>query len=281
MSAPRTYPPGVTSWVDLDVPDLDTARSFYGGLFGWELTVASPPGASPAYAIATLDGADVAGLAEVAADDEAGGPSAWSTYVAVRDADEAAERVRAAGGQVLSGPESAGPAGRSVVCRDPDGVAFRMWEAGRRLGAQLVNSPGSWNFSDLHAADPARSARFYSSVFGWVFDDLGFATMIRVPGYGEHLAATTDPDIAERQASVQAPPGFADAIGWAGPVADGETPHWHVSFTVADRDASTAAVQRLAGTVLDTLESQWTKDAVVRDPFGAVFTLSQFDPQGV
>ena len=40
---------------------------------------------------------------------------------------------------------------------------------------------------------------------------MGFATMIQVPGYGDHLAATVDPDIHERQAT--APPGFADVIG--------------------------------------------------------------------
>ena len=44
----------------------------------------------------------------------------------------------------------------------------------------------------------------------------------------------------ERQASVIAPPGFADAIGWLAPLQTDEPPHWHVTFTVADRDATAA-----------------------------------------
>jgi hypothetical protein len=57
--------------------------------------------------------------------------------------------------------------------------------------------------------------------------------MIRRPGYGDHLAATTDPGIHERQSAVLAPPGFADAIAWLAPTQEPEVPHWHVTFTVA------------------------------------------------
>ena len=75
-----------------------------------------------------------------------------------------------------------------------------------------------------------------------------------------------------------APAGFADAIGWLAPVGEAEQPHWHVSFTVADRDATVAAVERLGGTVLGRTDSDWTREALVRDPQGAVFTASQFTP---
>ena len=115
-------------------------------------------------------------------------------------------------------------------------------------------------------------------MFGWAIDDIGFGSMIRRPGYGDHLAATIDPGIHERQADVSAPPGFADAIGWLSPVGPDETPHWHVAFTVADRDATAAAVERLGGTVLRRTDTDWTRDALVRDPQGAEFTASQFTP---
>jgi len=157
-------------------------------------------------------------------------------------------------------------------------VPFRLWQARRRLGAQVVNAPGAWNFSDLHAADPQASMAFYAEAFGWSFEDLGFATMVRVPGYGDHLAATSDPGIHERQSGVGVPPGFADCIGWVNPVGPDQEPHWHVSFTVEDRDAAATAAERLGGTVLARSDTDWTKDALIRDPQGAVFTASQFDP---
>ena len=68
-----------------------------------------------------------------------------------------------------------------AACEDSEGVPFRLWEAGGRLGAQVTNAPSAWNFSDLHAADPARSAAFYADVFGWQIDDVGFGAMIRQP----------------------------------------------------------------------------------------------------
>ena len=74
------------------------------------------------------------------------------------------------------------------------------------------------------------------------------------------------------------PPRFEDAIGWLAPVEDGEVPHWHVSFTVADRDDAAAAVERLGGTVTATTDTHWTREALVRDPQGGVFTASQFVP---
>ena len=104
--------------------------------------------------------------------------------------------------------------------------------------------------------------------------------MIRAPGYGDHLAATIDPSIHERQSDIAAPPGFADAIGWLAPAQPGEEPHWHVTFTVADRDESAERAELLGGSVLDRSENEWTREALIRDPQGAVFTASQFAPGG-
>ncbi|HET6563581.1 MAG TPA: VOC family protein [Marmoricola sp.] len=274
MPEPRTYPEGVPSWVDVEEPDLEAAEAFYAGLFGWAFEDVTPVGSPTRYAVAQLDGLAVAGLAGSL---DSATPS-WNTYVAVDDAEEAARRVRAAGGQVLHGPVAAGDHGRYVVCADPAGVPFRLRQAGTHPGAQVVNAPGAWNFSDLHATAPAASAAFYTSVFPWAFDDVGFAAMIRRPGYGDHLAATIDPDIRERQAGIGVPPGFADTVGWLVPAAAEEAPHWHVAFTVADRDATAAAAERLGGTVLRRDDTDWTREALIRDPQGALFTASQFTP---
>lgn len=279
MTEQRTYPEGVTSWVDIDQGDVDAAMAFYGALFGWTFVEATPPGTPFRYVIAQLDGQDAAGIGGPTnpAGDDSTTPS-WNTYVAVDDARAAADRVAAAGGDILQPPTSAGEGGISVVCRDPFGVEFGLWQAKRRLGAQITNSPGSWNFSDLHTSDPVASKSFYTRVFGWDFADLGFATMIRRPGYGEHLATTTDPGIYERQSGVMAPPGFADAIGWLAPSQSGESPHWHVAFTVADRDETIAAAERLGATVLARSDTDYTREALIRDPQGAEFTASQFTP---
>jgi predicted enzyme related to lactoylglutathione lyase len=269
----RTYPHGVTSWIDLEAPDTGVAQRFYGELFGWSFAEAMPAGAPGSYLIATKNGQDVAGVALAPGGDA---PAAWNTYVAVDDADATSAAVVAAGGTVVAPPEDAGPAGRSATCRDPFGAELRLWQAGRRPGAQLTNAPGTWNFSDLHTPDVAAALAFYGPLFGWEADDMQGPLMLRVPGYGDHLESTVDPDIRKRQEL--APPGFEDVIGGIAPLAPGEAPHWHVTFTVEDREQTVATAERLGATVVSSAETPWTRTAVLLDPQGAEFTASQFAP---
>jgi uncharacterized protein len=269
----RTYPHGVPSWVETEQPDTDAARGFYGELFGWTFEDAVPPEAPGHYFVAKLGGRDVAAIAPT----EHEQPVAWNTYVAVDSADETAAAVGAAGGTVLARPQDAGPGGRYAICADTRGARFRLWQARRRPGAQAANEPGAWNFSDLRTGDPGLARTFYAPLFGWELEDLGFATMIRRPGYGDHLAATVDRGIHERQAGVSAPPGFADAVGWVAPAGDAPD-HWHVTFSVAERDDAVATAERLGATMLSSEDTAWTKHAAIRDPQGAELTLSQFTP---
>lgn len=269
----RTYPHGVTSWIEVGQPDVAAGMGFYGGLFGWAFADVLPEDAPQRYVMATLDGLDVAGLSG-----PVDGAARWATYIAVDDADAAARAMAGLGAEVIAPPEDAGPGGRAATLSDPQGVEIRLWQARRRLGAQLTNSPGAWNFSDLHTPDPAAAADFYRRAFGWRIADQGWATVIQVPGYGDHLESTVDPDIRTRQE--MAPDGFEDVIGAIAPTAEGEDPDWHVTFTVADRDEAVAAVERLGGTVVRSGEDDWTRNALVTDPQGASFTVSQLAPQG-
>ena len=271
----RTYPQGVPCWIDTEQPDVEAAANFYTGLFGWTFEDAMPAGAPGRYLIAKLDGQDVGGMASARE-----GPAVWNTYVSVADADLAVQRLAAAGATVRSAPADAGEAGRSAALTDPQGAGFRLWQARRRLGAQVANQPGTWNFSDLHTPDPGPAIAFYADAFGWQVDDVGFAMMIRRPGYGDHLEATIYPDIRARQAEVAPPPGFEDAIGWIAATGPDEPPCWHVSFTVADRDRTVVEARRLGARVLSQDDTEWTRSALIRDPQGAEFTASQFTPGG-
>ena len=274
MTEARTYPEGVPCWVDCAQPDPDAARAFYGELFGWSFADAMPAGAPGSYFIATLDGQDVAALTA--------GDRGWSSYVAVEDADAAMARVTGNGGTVVE-VLPPNPGGRGVVCTDPTGAELRLWQADRRRGAQFVNAPGAWNFSDLRTTDAEAAERFYRAVFGWELDPpFGGAgpSLWRRPGYADHLAATIDPEIHARHEAIGAPPGFADAVAWLAPAARATPSHWHVTFAVADRDAAAATAERLGATILSTADTPWTKVAEIRDPQGAELALSEFTPPG-
>lgn len=269
----RTYPAGVPSWVDTEQPDVDAAVRFYGGLFGWEFEEALAPGSGGRYAVARLNGNEVGAIGGPGT-----GPAAWNTYVAVDDADAAVRQLVSLGAALQSVQADSGAGAVRASLTDPEGAAFRLWQAGARPGSQAVNIPGSWNFSDLHTADIPAATAFYAAAFGWQFDDLDFGTMIRRPGYGDHLEATVDPDIRVRQAGDFTPAGFEDAVGWVMPADPGEPAHWHVSFTVGDRDQVVDLAVRLGATVLRRYETGWTRAALIRDPGGAEFTASQFTP---
>jgi predicted enzyme related to lactoylglutathione lyase len=256
----RTYPPGVPCWVDTAQPDPEAACLFYGELFGWTFDEE----------VASLDGQPVAGV-------RAGAPAVWTTYVAIDDLAAAVQSVVDAGGTVASAVTGPHATGREASCSDPAGAAFALWQPGERLGAQLVNVAGAWNFSHLHTDQPDQARAFYADVFGWEpMDAGGGAVMWRQPGYGDHLEATADPDIRARQA--HAPDGFEDMVAGLVSTTDGAPSYWSVVFTVTDRDHAVAVAQRLGADALSTKETMWTREAVIRDPQGAELTLSQFAP---
>ena len=132
---------------------------------------------------------------------------------------------------------------------------FHVWQPAALSGAQAVNEPGTWNWSDLHTIDLAGATAFYGAVFGWEASHIApgvddFA-MFRLPGYGNFLARS-DPDLRARQTEGGAPEGFADAVAWLvrltddEPSADG-APHWSVTFAVDDADAAAERVVELGG----------------------------------
>jgi len=279
------YLPGVPCWVDTAQPDPDAALAFYSGLFGWEFEDRMPLDAPGNYFVGRLHDRDVAA---VGSQMEGAPPMpVWNTYIAVDRADDAAAQVTKAGGTTLAESFDVLEAGRMAVFADPSGAVFSVWQAKEHKGAQLVNEPGSWNFSDLNTRDVERTLAFYGDVFGWVAGSVEGAgmefTFLRLPGYGDFLEKR-DPDLRARQDEIGAPPGFEDVVAGMMPMTsdrfpDDVPPHWSVTFAVDDTDASAARATELGGTLIaPPLDAGPTRIAVVQDPQGAVFTVSKFDP---
>ena len=275
------YLPGVPCWVDTTQPDPQAAAAFYGGLFGWDFEDLMPPGSPGPYFIARLRGGDVAAVAS----QPEGGPAmaVWNTYIWVQSADETAAKAYDAGGRVLAEPFDVLDAGRMAVLTDPQGAAFRVWEAKEHKGARIVNEPGSLNFNALNTRDPEGAKSFYRSLFGWeTLDPEGGAQMWRLPGYGDFLERS-DPGLRERMASLGAPAGFEDVVAALTPIADGQPDvpaHWGVTFAIDDADATAERAAELGGkVVVPPSDAPWVRMTVIADPQGATFTASQFVPE--
>jgi predicted enzyme related to lactoylglutathione lyase len=289
------YIAGVPCWVDASEPDPEAAAGFYGGLFGWDFEDVMPPGSDASYLIAraeasgwslfdTSGGSRSGDVAAVASVSEAGPAAAtWNTYFWVDSADEAATRARDAGGRVVIEPFDFLDACRTAVLADPEGAAFRVWEARRHRGAQVVNDPGSLNFNGLNTRDVGRARSFYGSVFGWEALAMGGGLqMWALPGYGDHLEGLS-PGLRRGMAEAGAPERFEDVVATINPFTDdqpGVPAHWSVTFAVDDADAAAATAAELGGAVVvPPFDAPWVRMTVLADPQGATFIASRFTPE--
>jgi predicted enzyme related to lactoylglutathione lyase len=265
MSERDGYQHGVPCWVDTWQPDLEAALAFYTDLFGWDTEETSPPGADRRYFMCTLRGRRVTGIGSPPP--ISGHTPVWGTYVWVDDVEDTVAKAKEAGGELALEPFDALDGGRLALLADPTGGVIAVWQVGENRGAQLVNEPGAWSMSVLHTRDPEAAKAFYSAAFGWSYEgfgDAGGMTLALVSGYegGE----------PEQPVSRETVAVIADMSG----LPDQAPPHWGVNLWIADTDAAVARATELSGKVVNPpIDSPGFRSAVLADPQGAVFTISQ------
>jgi predicted enzyme related to lactoylglutathione lyase len=203
----------------------------------------------------------------------------WNTYVWVESADDAAAKVRDAGGSVVMEPFDVMEAGRMAVFTDPAGAAFCVWQANQNKGATVVNEHGSLNFNGLNTRDAESAKAFYASVFGWTTLAVGPAEFWTLPGYGDYLERD-HPGLRKQVEEAGGPRGFEDVVAAINPIPDDQpdTPaHWSVTFAVDDADAAAAKAAELGGNVIaPPFDAPWVRMTILSDPQGATFIASQF-----
>jgi uncharacterized protein len=249
----RTTPwePGTPCWADLSTPDVAASHAFYSAALGWEITDMGADFGH--YAIAYRDGRTVAGIGPAMSPDQ---PTAWMTYLAVEDADKTAELITANGGTVVAAPMAVGDEGRMAIALDPTGAAFGIWQAGRMIGAQLVNEPGGLTWNDHHSSDPDAARGFYAAVFGFTYTTMeGPFDYAMIDGAG--------------------PGGAIGAIGETDPELPPGTPaHWMVYFAVADADATIGtATGHGARLLAGPVDTPYGRMATLADPQGALIKI--------
>lgn len=249
------YAPGTPCWVDLGTSDMEGAKAFYGGLFGWTAQTSDDPDTG-GYTMFLLDGAPAAGVMSLMAPEQ---PVAWSTYISVPDADATAKKIGEAGGTVLVEPMAVTDVGRMAFFSDPTGAAFGIWQAGTFQGAGVVNEPGSLCWNELATRDAAAAKVFYPEVFGW-----GMQTSPMGEGmeYTEWQLDGKDVGGLMQMDDKNFPPEVP--------------PHWAVYFATADCQASVDKVGMLGGSVVvPPTPIPVGVFAVCQDPQGGFFSLVQ------
>lgn len=116
---------GVFSFNELITSDLESAKKFYGELFGWEFRETETIYGN-LYLVAMKGDKVVAGmmLREGNVPDDV--PLIWDQYVTVDDVDASARKVLEIGGKVMLPPTDIEGVGRFCVVLDPQGVGFNL-----------------------------------------------------------------------------------------------------------------------------------------------------------
>lgn len=251
MSERSEYAPGTPSWIDIGC-DVDKARAFYSGLFGWEYEAAGPPEETGGYGMFKQGGKEVAGLGP----QQNPGPPFWTTYMTVADCDATATKVKEAGGQVVMDPMDVMTAGRMAVFQDPEGAFFSVWQAGDSIGAEVVNEPVSLSWNELNTRSLDGAKAFYGQVFDWDFN-----TMEVGPAGNYTEVKIGDSPIA----------GMVDV---SANLPEKIPAHWLVYFAVDNTDATVEKAQDLGGSVMmPPTDIPPGRMAVITDDQGAHFAV--------
>ncbi|MFD0166250.1 VOC family protein [Streptomyces decoyicus] len=257
MSAhgPATPVRGAPCWVSLMASDLQSAQKFYSAVLGWRFRPAS---LGDEFSVAVAGGQPVAGIGALAQSFQVA--VAWTSYFAVENADDTADRIRERGGTVAVGPLKVGP-GRAALAADPDGATFGFWE-GQTLAWSVGEGAAPANL-ELRTRDAFAAAIFYAEVFGWASEEPGGCEVTYehdqvIVRDGTHTVATL------RGGAVESAPDPR------------VRPRWHVHFPVRDIEKVTADAVSAGGTVTPVSPTTDGKgcQAVIRDPDGGLFTVT-------
>jgi uncharacterized protein len=248
-----TYAPGTPMWVDLASPDVGASARFYNQIFGW--TSKDLGEEMGHYTMFFRDGKQVAA---VSAPQSPNQPPSWSTYIATTNAEETANKVKQAGGQVLMGPMQVMDQGTMGVFADPGGAVFCVWQPAAHKGAELVNVPGSFSWNELATRDMDAARAFYTRVFPWT------AKVNDMPQGGQYI----EWQVAGRS--------IAGGMSMGSTYPPNVPPHWLVYFTVDNTDQTIKRTQELGGKVMaPAMDIPQGRFAVLQDPQGAAFAVIQ------
>jgi uncharacterized protein len=252
---------GKVIFVELITPDLNAAKRFYGGLFGW--TFRDINVGPRAYAEALLGDQPVGGVFQKTLSAGEHRQPAWLTYFAVQDVDAATQTAVQHGATILFAPHSFSNRGRQAVLADPQGAIFAVLASSSGDPPDQLADPGEWIWSSLITSDPDADAAFYQALFGYEVFELPTSQ-----GAGHLILASG----GYARASVNSRPASRPNM----------YPHWLNYVRVEDATASAAKVVALGGRVLvaPRPSRDGGKIALVADPLGAPLGLLEWPTVG-
>ena len=256
----ESYMHGTPCWVDLATSDLEGAREFYSGLFGWryEDEQMGQMGIGT-YSMAMVDDVATAAIYELGSNQlRLVDKPAWHVYVSVDNIEDVVAESRSRGGGVIGEAVDIDRAGRVAAIADPLGVETTLWQPGEFSGSGVRAEPGALTWVEHVSVDCERSARFYEEVLGI---DLMTAPMGSLDAYRTWMVNDT---------------AVGGMFQWPDEmIADGVPSMWFVYFQVEDLDGSIEYMESNGGKAMadSAVVTDMGRILVLRDPQGADFCL--------
>jgi uncharacterized protein len=115
--------------IELNSANPDQAKTFYAGLFNWQLQDISNPAVSDStYTVIRTEQGTGGGIMQQVP----GGPNGWIPYVQVDDLRAATDKAKALGGKVMKDVTEVPQMGWFSIVQDPTGAVLGLWENERK-----------------------------------------------------------------------------------------------------------------------------------------------------
>jgi predicted enzyme related to lactoylglutathione lyase len=107
--------------LELNTPDLDKAKEFYGQLFGWTFDDMPMPGS--VYSLFKPDSGPGGGIMSMS-----DAPTRWLAYIGVDDVHASTAKAESLGATVIVPVQEVPNAGSFSILQDPTGAAIALWQ---------------------------------------------------------------------------------------------------------------------------------------------------------
>ena len=111
--------------VELNSPDPDKAKAFYGKLFQWQLEgMPNSPVSDGSYTVVKVGEGTGGGIMKQVAN----GPAGWIPYVLVDDLRASTDKAKSLGGKVMKDVTEVPDMGWFSIIQDPTGSVLGLWK---------------------------------------------------------------------------------------------------------------------------------------------------------
>jgi uncharacterized protein len=240
---------GEPCWIHLFTDDVDTAISFYGGLFGW--SAGEPSEEFGGYRMFLRGEEPVAGLMP----NDTSNPSVWEVFLQTPDIGATLERARARGAAVVTDVMAVADLGSMTTLVDPAGALVGAWQPDSFPGFQTRGVVGAPGWFETLTTSYGDAVAFYEDAFGWETHVVSDSPEFRYTTLG---------------ADQDARAGIMDGSSFLGD----EPSRWNVYLQVEDTDETVGEAIEAGGRLTSAAaDTPYGRIAELQDPTGVLFRV--------